>query len=59
MNLLSGPLLDFNRTPGVTRPVISSVASGQRVQSGISSLTTLFFRDAFKYSFGQPWERLS
>jgi hypothetical protein len=26
--LLSGPLLDFNRTPGVTRPVISSVASG-------------------------------
>jgi hypothetical protein len=35
------------------------VASGQPAQSGISSLTALFFGDAYKYSFGQPWESLS
>jgi hypothetical protein len=35
-NSLSGPLLDSNRMPGVTRPVNSSVASGHALTKKVT-----------------------
>jgi hypothetical protein len=42
MKSLSGPLLDSNRTSGVTRPVISSVASGRALTKKVT------FRDRWR-----------
>jgi hypothetical protein len=38
------------------RPIDQTSASSQPAQSGISSLTALFFEDAYKLLLGWVWE---